>query len=206
MIHRMLLSWATVMMLVPSVVQADSIWERRTPQAAFLFVDTRARLVGDLLTVVVSETTGVGNRDKRDMNKETGAGGFFNFAGEISAGNLNRDAAIDFDAQGGASRSFKSQSEYTSDQRLLDRLTIAVVHVYPNGNLAVEGVRQRLISREIRTLRLSGIVRPQDIGPGNTVQSQFIANLKITYEGEGPQSRFTNQGWFSRIVNCVWPF
>lgn len=192
--------------LVSSAAWADSLWERRTPQAAYLFVDTRARLVGDLLTVIVSENTGVGNRDKREMNKDSNAGGIFKFAGQTSAGSLSRSATVDFDAQGSATRGFKGESEYTSDQRFLDRMTLSVVDVYPNGNLAVQGFRQRLVSREVRTLRLTGIVRPQDIGPGNSIQSQFIANLQITYGGEGPQSRFTNQNWLSRFINVLWPF
>jgi flagellar L-ring protein FlgH len=197
---------ACIPLLVPSPAWADSLWERRTPQAGYLFVDTRARLVGDLLTVIVNENTGVDNRDKREMNKASNAGGVFNFAGETSAGSLSRSASVDFDAQGSATRGFKGESEYSSGQRLLDRMTLAVVGVYPNGNLAVEGFRQRLVSREVRTLRLTGIVRPQDIGPGNTIQSQFIANLHLTYGGDGPQSRFTNQNWLSRFINVLWPF
>ncbi len=62
-------------------------------------------------------------------------------------------------------------------------MSFIVVDVLPNGNLVVEGCRQRLITREMRTLRLRGIVRPADIGPFNTVQSQYIANLYFTYEG-----------------------
>ena len=76
----------------------------------------------------------------------------------------------------------------------------------PNGNLIVEGYRQRMITREMRTLKVMGIVRPADIGPLNTVQSQYLANLHITYDGRGPESSYTNQGWGGRIFNKIWPF
>jgi flagellar L-ring protein precursor FlgH len=57
----------------------------------------------------------------------------------------------------------------------------------------------------MRVLRLSGIVRPADIGANNTVQSNFIADLYINYEGRGPESAYTNQGWGGRIFNKLWP-
>jgi flagellar L-ring protein precursor FlgH len=204
--------WAPLLLLlagllVLSSARADSIWQRRTPQAAFLFVDTRARLPGDLLTIVISETTGVDNKDKRDMNKDTNAGATFNFAGKTSAGTLTtRSGTVDLNTQGTSTRGFSSQSAYSVAQNFLDHMTVTVVGVYPNGNLAIEGVRQRLVSREMRTLHLTGVVRPIDIAADNTIQSQSIANLQISYGGEGPESHFTNQGWFGRIVNYVWPF
>ena len=85
-------------------------------------------------------------------------------------------------------------------------MTVTVVGVLPNGNLVVEGRRCRVITHETRVLVVSGVVRPLDIGPYNTVQSSFIADFQVVYEGKGPESSFTNQGWLGKIVNYVWPF
>ena len=85
-------------------------------------------------------------------------------------------------------------------------MTVTVIDVLPNGNLLIEGTRRRVVSGEERMLRVSGMVRPSDITVNNLVESQFIANFQVSYGGKGTDSRFTNQGWFSRIVNHVWPF
>ena len=62
------------------------------------------------------------------------------------------------------------------------------------------------LSGDERILRISGVVRPIDIGAGNVVESQFIANFQVAYDGKGVETKFTNQGWMSRFVNQVWPF
>jgi len=67
--------------------EGESLWKKRTPQAAFLFTDTRARSVGDVLTIVVSETTGIDQREERDMEKKTKTGAVFNLKGK-SSGNV----------------------------------------------------------------------------------------------------------------------
>jgi flagellar L-ring protein precursor FlgH len=85
-------------------------------------------------------------------------------------------------------------------------MTVVVIGVAPNGNLLVEGYRQRILNREVRSLRVTGLVRPADIGPFNTVQSQYIGNFQVTYVGRGPESNYTNQGWGGRIINALWPY
>ena len=85
-------------------------------------------------------------------------------------------------------------------------MSFIVVHVLPNGNLVVEGCRQRMITREMRTLRLRGIVRPADIGPFNTLQSQYIANLTFTYEGKAQSPTTRTRVGAGELFNKLWPF
>ena len=85
-------------------------------------------------------------------------------------------------------------------------LVVAVMDLLPNGNMVIGGRRQRVVSGELRTLVISGIVRPLDIRPDNTIRSQFIANFRVDYLGKGPESEFTNQGWFGKTLNALWPF
>ena len=70
----------------------------------------------------------------------------------------------------------------------------------------VEGNKRVVVSGEERIIRISGIVRPIDISLTNTVSSTTLANFAISYTGKGPQSRFTNQNYLSKILNYVWPF
>lgn len=190
-----------------SPVLADSLWDRRDPRSAFLFEDNRARKVGDLLTIVVRETTDINESDQRQLRKESKAGGLFNFKGNTKAGKLlARDATISMDTSGSANRRFDGRADYSSDRRFVDRMTVTVIDVQPNGNLVIEGCRKRALSGEERLLRVSGVVRPVDIGSGNIVQSQSIANFQVTYQGRGAESSFSNQGWLSQLINHVWPF
>lgn len=183
---------------------ADSIWDRRDQRGGFLFVDNRARRVGDLLTVAVKESTGAKNNEERKLKKDTAVSGKFNFAGKTT-GTGSKSVSADVSANQSSDRKFQGSAGYESDRRLLDQMTVTVIDVLPNGNLVIEGYRDRVISNENRLLRMSGIVRPNDIDSGNIIESRFIANFKISLDGAGAETQFTNQGWLGRATNKVWP-
>ena len=191
--------------LATQVAWADSLWQRRDG-SAYLFQDYRARKVGDLLTLVVSESTEFEGLERRELNKETKTG--LGTAWKVgTAGDWGINKALgELDAAATSNRKFDSRNNSTIDRRFLDRMTVTVIDVLPNGNLVVEGSRVRTMSREMRSLKVSGIVRPADIGPFNTVQSQSIANFNVTYEGRGPESRTTNRNWLGRAFDIIWPF
>jgi flagellar L-ring protein precursor FlgH len=192
------LLWGTL--AIPS--DAQSLWQRRHNDRVFLFADTAARRVGDLVTVIIRETTDVENRDQRALGKDSDSSFEFDVA---SSGNSSSSSGS-FDISGNSNRQFNGSSQYSVEQDFADKITVPVVEVLPNGNLVIGGRRQRLVSGEVRSLILSGIVRPIDLGPNNAVQSQYIANFKICYEGDGSETSFSNQGWGGRILNKIWPF
>lgn len=201
--------WLTAMLVAlvaPAGLKGDNLWDRRDPNMANLFKDFRARMIGDLLTISIEENTGFEGMEKREMEKKTAANGQFNTSGNSSAlGQVLRGFGADFSLDNSSQRKFDGKANSTIDRRFTDRLTVVVIGVMPNGNLIVEGFRQRVIARETRTLRIYGIVRPADIGPANIVQSQFVADLRVFYDGRGPESSYTNQGWGGRIFNKLWP-
>lgn len=186
--------------------QADSIWDRRDPRAGYLFIDNRARRVGDLLTIVVKEVTGASTSEQRKLDKDNASSGKFNFAGKTSSTGKGKEAAAEFNANQSSERTFNGTAEYENDRKFLDQMTVTVVDVLPNGNLVVEGFRKRVVSNETRLLRISGVVRPNDIDGNNSVESRLIANFQIAYEGNGVESKFTNQGWLGRVGNKIWPW
>lgn len=188
-------------------VAAQTLWDRRDRNMASLFHDYRARNVGDVLTVFIEETTGFDAQEKRAMDKKTNADA--NVGGTGSTSNLAgilRSFGYALDLNTNSARTFAGNNNSSIDRKFTDRMSFIVTAVLPNGNLIVEGYRERLITREMRILRLQGIVRPADIGPFNTVQSQFVADLRVTYEGKGPESAYTNNGWGGRIFNRLWPY
>lgn len=195
--------WTCCFLLcLSSTTHAQSLWAHRVPERVFLFSDVAARKVGDLVTIVISESTDVANRDQRQLDKsaETKFGFDFASGGDLGEGTGNLEINKD------SSRKFDGSSQFSVQQDFADRITVQVLDVLPNGNLVLGGRRKRLISGEERILVISGIARNMDISPDNTIRSQHIANFQIAYEGDGPQSSFTTQGWAGRVLNKIWPF
>jgi flagellar L-ring protein precursor FlgH len=180
----------------------QTMWERRLSSQVFLFHDTKARQVGDLLTVVIRENTDVDNRDQRQMRKEVGGGGVFGLSGS-TAGGGSSSVAADLESSSSYNREFDGRAQYSVARDFTDRMTVSVLDVLPNGNLVIGGKRSRLISGEERTLCVSGVVRPRDILPDNTVESPYISSFRVYYDGQGQESRFTNKwrlpSWVPRL-------
>ena len=82
-----------------------------------------------------------------------------------------------------------------------------MIEVLPNRNLIVRGEKRIGINQGKEYVRLSGIVRPQDITPENTVESTRIADPTISYVGEGMVADANSMGWLARFFNSVlFPF
>lgn len=195
-------------LLAPARAGADSIWQRHNFFSSFLYVDNRARRPGDIVTVVIVENTDIEHKDQRNLNRNSDTGGGVTLKGDITGTNQGavRTAKSDLNVDVNANRGFTGTSAYNINQTFADTVTCTVVAVQPNGNLVIEGFRQRTVTREVRTLRMTGVIRAMDIAYDNTIPSTFVANFEIQYLGRGVETRFTNQNWFSRIHNILWPF
>lgn len=171
-------------------------------------MDNRARRVGDLLTVTINEVTDATNTEQRSLKKDTAVSGKFDFSG--NTGNASSATAKAYNANVSADnstdRSFQGSANFQSQRQLTDAMEVEVVDILPNGNLVIEGYRSRGIADENRLMRVTGIVRPNDIDIANTISSQVIARFKIDYIGGGAETRFTTQGWMGRMTNKIWPF
>jgi flagellar L-ring protein precursor FlgH len=196
----------TVSLFVVKRGDADSIWDRRDQRVGYLFVDNRARRVGDLLTVVVREVTGASTTEERKLDKTNENTGKFTFAGKTATTGAAKSAAAEISSDQTSERKFSGTAGYENDRKFLDQMTVTVIDVLPNGNLVIEGFRKRVVSNETRMLRISGVVRVNDVDLKNSIESKSIAHFSVEYEGSGVESRFTNQGWLSRVGNKVWPW
>ncbi len=175
------------------------------PQVAKeLYSDAVARNVGDILTVVLSERTSASKSANTSTAKETdvavnpilGLGG--------NAVNIG-DQSIQLSA--GASNDFSGDAEAKQSNNLAGNITVTVVQVMPNRNLVVRGEKWLTLNSGDEYIRLTGIVRPADIGPANEVQSTRIANARIQYSGTGSFASAQQPGWLSRFFSSsYWPF
>ncbi|QEG23384.1 Flagellar L-ring protein precursor [Mariniblastus fucicola] len=190
----------------PETAKAQSLFERRSANQIDQYRNYAARQRGDLLSVVISESTDVENRDERSLDKS----GNSNISGGLSyslgggLGGATGDGALNQSSS--SSRGFTGDSEFRSERQFLDRFTVTVIDVQPNGNLVISGERNISVQGDSRTLRLSGVVRQIDLLPDNSISSRFVANLDIRLSGKGTEQKFNKQGSFSRRINRLWPF
>jgi flagellar L-ring protein precursor FlgH len=106
-----------------------------------------------------------------------------------------------------AAREFKGEGDSTQSNSLTGTISVTVSEVLSNGNLVVRGEKLITLNTGSEHIRLSGIVRPDDVTPDNTIRSSQIANARIVYGGNGPVADVNKKGWLQQIVDSPWfPF
>lgn len=201
---RALVSAAIVLMLVlTDSMSAGSIWAKREKNMRGLYADDVARSIGDILAIRITEDSKVDNKAKRDLQKATNRSSDFN-------GDLNIDHILPsipgFTMDATSNNELKGKADFKDERSFVDRVSVVVVDILPNGNLVVLGTRDRNIAGDVQTIEVSGIVRPSDISFDNTVQSERVANFQIVTRNTGISAPFTQPGWLGRIFNMVWPW
>ena len=168
-----------------------------------LFNDPRAHRVGDILTVMLVESTQASKKaststdkaDKTAIDAPTILGQTLSIGGKPATTGTN------------ATRTFAGDGSSSQSNQLTGQVTVTVAQRLSNGNLEIRGEKWLTINQGQELVRISGIVRPEDIGPDNTVDSTRVANARIVYTGRGSLADANTQGWLSRFFNSKWmPF
>lgn len=191
---------------VSSVTAMPQRTEGSLYQAAYglaLFDDRKALYVGDIITIRLSERTvsrkTSGVSVKKDSQTSFDAGSIL---GSVPTFNGN---TLETSVQ--QNRNFAGDAGADQSNSLQGNITVTVAEVLPNGNLVVRGEKWMTLNRGDEFIRISGIVRPDDIAPDNTVLSTRLANAKISYSGTGTLADSQSMGWLSRFFNSeYWPF
>ena len=184
----------------------NSLW--RAGSRSF-FNDQRASRIGDILTVQIEidDKAELSNSSNRSRSGSTSAGvsSFFGlesglgrlFGAEFDPGNLvEAESSSDHSGDGAINRNEKI--ELTVAAVIVDRL--------PNGNLVIAGRQEVRINAELRELTVSGIVRPEDITSGNTINHTQIAEARIAYGGRGQLSAVQRPNLGQRIGDAITPW
>ena len=190
---------------LPIFLSAKSIWV--DGRSGSLFSDPRASGIGDLITVLVDESTSLTSSQQTSREKSS------NIANEVKQF-LFSPIASKFGTKKGelpkTEISTSSGSEggglVTNRQTLRSRASVIVVDVLPNGNFIIEGVRAVSFSGQQYYAKLRGIVRPYDVSRTNTILSSSIADARIEYVSQGSLSNAEKEGWLSRTLNKINPF
>ena len=166
----------------------------------FWFQDRLAAQPGDALTVVLQERTQAQKSARTSTGKETD----FSIAVPLLGG-VSDDLGVDTTIT--SSSEFDGTGDSSQSNSLQGELTVLVTERLPNGYLRVAGEKMLELNQGREYLRLTGIVRPDDIAPDNSVLSTRIAQANISFSGEGALAQANAQGWLARFFNSpLWPF
>lgn len=155
--------------------------------------DRRAYRVGDILTVRLDESTQTSKQAKTNFGKrnevELGAPSLLGKTYDQLSGSVSGD------------RSFNGNASSAQQNMLRGSITVAVHKVLPNGVLMIRGEKWLTLNQGDEYMRVTGLVRGEDIDRENTVSSQRIANARISYAGRGALSDANAAGWLTRVFN-----
>ena len=166
--------------------------------------DRRAREVGDILTVTLSETFSASKSQSASSSKTDA----FDVDLPVGLPNLftgGFDKGAD-PLKAGTSRSFSGAGAGAQSNSLSGFLTVTVTRVFDNGNMEIAGQKKMLLNNGDEYVRLTGLVRPEDISATNLINSNRIADAEITYVGAGELADSSKQGWLSRAMRTISPF
>jgi flagellar L-ring protein precursor FlgH len=172
-------------------------------QSMELFADPRAHRIGDILTITLVEATQASKKAATSTSKKNGntissptlLGQGLRIGGKAADSSLSSNNA--FDGDGTSSQS----------NQLTGEITVTVAQRLSNGALVVRGEKWLTINQGEELVRISGIVRPQDIGNDNIVASSRVADARIEYVGKGTLADANTRGWLSRFFDSKWmPF
>lgn len=185
--------------------------------ANYLFSDNRARRVGDLVIVniveVSSGTQSANTKTERKTENDytvtnlfrkqdtgidpVGGSNIFGFWGPVGTTDLlNTTSENSFEGKGSTDRA----------ATVTATVGARVISILPGGLMQVEGARQVRVNDETQIMVVRGLVRPRDIGPGNTISTNQMANMEIEYYGKGVLADKQKAGWLMRMMDNLWPW
>jgi flagellar L-ring protein precursor FlgH len=192
--------WAATMPVEPTSAPPTDGSIYHADQGIELFNDARAHRVGDILTVTLVEstqaskkaTTNTSKKDASTISAPSILGHTLKIGGQTADTNLN------------ANRAFDGSGDSSQSNQLNGSITVTVAQRLSNGNLLVRGEKMLTINQGQELIRISGIVRPQDILQDNSVPSTRVADAQIGYTGKGSLADANTQGWLSRFFSSKW--
>lgn len=186
---------------------ANSLWHKGSTG---FFKDQRASKVGDIITVnIVAKDTAIMENEmeqNRDNNKDSMginalAGFEKNVSSVLPSGN-NMSSLLDINSN----REISGDGKVDRKEKIDVTMAAIVTQVLPNGNLVIEGTQEIRVSYELRQLSVKGIIRRADISSNNTIQSDKIAELRVSYGGKGVISDVQQPRYGRQFLDILAPF
>lgn len=180
-----------------------SLWTSTANNEHSMFSDKTATRIGDIITIVVSETSSIASSAKTSTSKESNISNDFSqllFSGVLkhNGETPKTDLKIGTNTHDGSGTISNTHSVST-------RISVQVVDVLPNGNMVLEGTRVLTYEGETYYMLVQGVCRTADVATDNTIASTSIADARIEIVAEGSLTDAQKQGWLTRFANHVSP-
>lgn len=164
-----------------------------------LHMGNRARAVGDLVTIMLVETT---NTSKSAGSKTDRDGGFSLTPPSTGPFSFLSPAAL----SASGTSNFKGQGTASQTSSISGQLSVTIAEVRSNGTALVRGQKLMQLSQGEEWVQFSGIVRLSDLDEDSRIVSTRVADARINYSGKGSIQRASREGWLSRFFNMITPF
>jgi len=176
-----------------SNVKANSLWNDQN--ASFYGNNPRSFEVGDLITVLIVEQAKATQEAKSSSDDR----------GSINAGPGTGFLAKLLPDSIGASWGNSSAGEGTTSRggSLQGKITVQVTAVNPNGTLIIEGRQVIKVNSEDQILKITGMIRSEDVSLDNLTLSSNIANAVIEYQGNGNINNAQKPGILTRVFHWI---
>lgn len=197
-----LLTLFSVVFVLGNGVLADSLW---THGQTSMYTTRRAVNIGDIITVRISNQSSAVHEAGTDTSKRTGLGlDYYNLWDQYSL-NADENESLrkmqDYSLGGRDVYSGLGKTSRKSQVRAV--VSVIVTEVLANGNLAIAGEHAVNINDETEIIRISGIIRPQDIRPDNSILSHQIAQVQVSVKGEGVVGSKQSPGVLSKMFGWI---
>lgn len=166
-----------------------------------LYETHRARMVGDIITVTISESVAAKQETTSSLEKTGSVSSSISAVPFVNASRLAK-----LRADGASFNGFDGKGSTEATGKFTGTITATVIEVLPNGHLIIAGEKQIGVAHNVDVLRFSGQVDPASILPGNSVLSSQIANVRIAQTGRGAQAEAQGIGWIARFFLSISPF
>jgi flagellar L-ring protein precursor FlgH len=159
--------------------------------------------MGDLITVILNESTQAARSQGTDISKDASNTAIPGSLTKFLAGPTSPVNGVNLN-----SSTTKSAGKGSADQKasLTGSITVTVIEILANGNLVVRGEKKLGLSEGTEVIQVAGVIRPQDVGPNGTVNSLRLANAQISYRGSGDLASASKPGWGTTGLMKFWPF
>lgn len=173
-------------------------------QTGFFLGDRRAQRVGDVLTINLNETFAATKSNDAAIDRS----GSTSAALPIGTGGINMPAIRGIGASAlntSNEQKFAGSGSANQSNSITGQITVVVTRVYENGNLWVQGQKMLTLNQGEEYVRVAGLVRAEDIKPGNIVDSNRVAQAQISYTGAGDVHDASKQNWFGKFFGFIAP-